>query len=106
MSTLKGCIKFAYGDNQHTARKNLNKDIHQLVNVYALNKKGVTYCEDCEDFPGKLIINESEDGWSDGRYYGEYYIRIEGSELGPAEMREEIKNDLQIDNIESIFIYD
>lgn len=108
MSTLKGCIKFAYGDNRFQAREYFEKDIHKLSTVGVLNEPGVTYTTDESKGPGQQVVNEPEEGWSDGRYYGEYYIRIEGSELEPRDMKKEIEESLEgeIDNLETVFIYD
>lgn len=107
MNTLKGCIKFAYDDNRFSAEEYFEKDLHMLFMTSPLNEQGVSYKKDDSKGPGKQIINEPEEGWTDGRYYGEYYIRIEGSDLEPSEMKSAIEEELneEMDNLHSVFIY-
>lgn len=108
MNTLKGCVKFAYDDNRFAAKKYFEKDLHMLFMTDPLNRQGVSYKKDDSKGPGKQIINEPEEGWDGGRYYGEYYIMIEGSDLMPSEMKNAIENELneKIDNLHHVFIYD
>lgn len=108
MSTLKGCVKFAYGNNRFSAKKYFEKDLHMLFKTDPLNQQGVSYTKDETKGSGKQIINEPDDRWASGRYYGEYYILIEGSDLTPAEMKTAIEEELngKVDNLHSAFIYD
>ena len=101
MSTLKGIVKFGYGDNRFEARDHVQKDLHKLGTCDALNAPGVSYKTEFD------IINEPEDGWPDGRYYAEIEIRIEGSELGPAEMKDAIDSAMaDVAGYDHAFIYD
>lgn len=100
--TLKGTVKFKYQDNRFQAQKYFKKDINALCSrVDALNARGVSYNYEEE------ILNEPDDDMGGGRYYGHVHLEIVGSELGPAEMKEAIEEGLSdIDNLDSVFIYD
>lgn len=80
--TINGSVTFKYWDNQFEAKEMFAKDIGQLQRECPpLNAPGVSY-----EFSDQFLGYEMIEG--ERQYQIEIEVRIEGSELGPSEMKQ------------------
>lgn len=98
--TIEGSVTFKYWDNQHKAKEMFAKDLGMLQRQCPeLNERGVSY-----DFHDQFLGHEMIDG--ERQYQIEIQVRIEGSSIGPADMKQAFDETMEdVTTYSSSFLY-